>query len=83
MNPFSEQPVKFRLEALMAAGSYDDANNIVLADLSEPNQFAGPPRAADGVTASLAKTSDGVGAGRHIQCHKFRQGSPQRGLGQA
>ena len=28
-NPFSEQPVRFRLEALMSTGSYDDANNIV------------------------------------------------------
>jgi hypothetical protein len=58
-NPFSEQPVKFRLEALMAAGSYDDGNNIVLADLSQPSHFAGPPRAADGVTASLHQASDG------------------------
>jgi len=60
-NPFSEQPMKFRLEALMAAGSYDDANNIVLAKLSEPSQFVGPPRAANGVTASLARTPDGLG----------------------
>jgi len=57
-NAFSEQPVKFRLEALMAAGSYDDAKNIVLADLSDPNQFAGPLRAADGVSTSLHETSD-------------------------
>jgi hypothetical protein len=55
-NPFGEQPVRFRLEALMAAGSYDDPNNIVLADLSEANQFAEPPRAAAGVTASLTAT---------------------------
>jgi hypothetical protein len=58
-NPFMEQPAKLRLEALMAAGSYDDPNNIVLADLSEPSQFAGSPRTAGGVTASLAGTADG------------------------
>ena len=58
-NPFSEQPVKFRLEALMSAGSYDDANNIVLADLSDPNQFTGPPRTANGVTAVLATAPNG------------------------
>jgi len=62
VNPFGEQSVKFRIEALMAAGSYDDANNIVLADLSDPNQFIGTLQVADGVTASLTKTS--VGAGR-------------------
>jgi hypothetical protein len=54
-----EQPAKLRLEALMAAGSYDDPNNIVLADLSEPSQFARSPRTAGGVTASLAGTADG------------------------
>ncbi|MHC4226991.1 MAG: hypothetical protein ACYSW0_06140 [Planctomycetota bacterium] len=63
-NPFDEQPVKFRIEALMSAGSYHDANNIVLADLSNPHQFAGPPRAADGVAVSLERTSGGPeGAG--------------------
>jgi hypothetical protein len=43
----------------MTADSYDDPNNIVLADLSKPNQFAGPPRTAGGVTATLAKTANG------------------------
>jgi len=57
-NRFNEQPVKFRLEALMSAGSYDDANNIVLAHLSDPTLFTGPPRAAKGVTAQLTKTRD-------------------------
>jgi hypothetical protein len=56
-NPFNEQPVKFRLEALMSAGSYDDANNIILADLSKPQQLSEPPRAAKGVTVSLDGTS--------------------------
>jgi hypothetical protein len=60
-NPFAEQPAQLRLEALVAAGSYDDPNNIVLADLSEPSQFTGPPRTASGVTASLFKAPDGVG----------------------
>ena len=63
-NPFSKQPVKFRLEVLMSANSYYDANNIVLAKFSDPSRFEGPPRAADGVTVSLDETSDGPeGAG--------------------
>jgi len=63
-NPFDEQPVSFRLEVLMAAGSYDDPNNIVLADLWDPGQFVGPPRTAAGVTASLTsglKAADRAG----------------------
>lgn len=57
-NPFGEQPVKFRLEALMSAKSYYDVNNIVLAEFSNPSQFEGPPRTADGVTASLDERSE-------------------------
>ncbi len=58
-NPFSEQPVKMRIEVLMSAGAYNDPNNIILANLSEPNQFTGTPRAADGVTVSLVEASNG------------------------
>jgi hypothetical protein len=54
-NPFAKQPVTFRLEALMAAGSYDDPNNIILADLSDASQFEGSPHTATGVTASLTR----------------------------
>jgi hypothetical protein len=56
-NPFAEQPATLRLEALMGAGSYDDPNNVVLADLSEPNPFDGVPRTARGVTASLSEAA--------------------------
>ncbi|MHC4560740.1 MAG: hypothetical protein ACYS80_25960, partial [Planctomycetota bacterium] len=52
-NPFRNQPVKLRIEALMSAGTYDDPGNIVLADLSEPNTFTKPPYAAEGVTVKL------------------------------
>jgi len=54
-NPFNEQPLKFRLEVLMSAQSYYDANNIVLAEFSNPSRFEGPPCTAEGVTASLAE----------------------------
>jgi hypothetical protein len=57
-NPFVEQPVKFRLEVLMSTSSYYDANNIMLADFSNPSQFEGPPRAAQGITASLDERSE-------------------------
>ncbi len=56
-NPFSEQPVKMRIEVLMSAGEYNDPCNIILADLSDPNQFTGLQCAADGVTVSLGKAS--------------------------
>jgi hypothetical protein len=57
-NPFENQPLKLRVEVLMSAGSYDDPKNIVLADLSDPNAFTGPPRAAKGVTAKLGRAAE-------------------------
>ena len=58
-NPFRKQPVKFRIETLMSAGSYYDANNITLADLSDLNQLTESQRSADGITVSLGETSNG------------------------
>jgi hypothetical protein len=58
-NPFSEQPVKMRIEALMTAESYFNTNNIVLADLSDPNHFTGTQHAAKGVAVSFSKASTG------------------------
>jgi hypothetical protein len=57
-NPFQNQPVKIRIEVVMSAGSYDDPGNVILADLSDPNAFAGQPRAADGVTVKLSRTAE-------------------------
>jgi hypothetical protein len=72
-NPFTEQPLKFRLEVLMSAQSYYDANNIVLADFSNPSRFEGTPRTAEGVTASLDGRSDEPeGAGTFIAANSGR-----------
>jgi hypothetical protein len=43
----------------MSAKSYYDTNNIVLAEFSNPSRFEGQPCTANGVTASLDKTSEG------------------------
>ena len=56
-NPFRDQPVKLRIEALMSAGPYEDPGNVVLADLSEPKVFTETPRAAEGVTVRLTPAS--------------------------
>ncbi len=62
-NPFGDQPLKFRLEALISTSSYDDPNNIILADLSDPNGFIGAPRTANGVTAALARAPNSMQSG--------------------
>ena len=53
-NPFGEQPLRLRLEALMSAKSYDDAGNVLLADLAAPTTFTGAPRTAKGVKTRLS-----------------------------
>jgi hypothetical protein len=57
-NSFENQPVKLRIETLMSTGQYDDPENIILADLSEPNTFTKSPYAAKGVNVKL--TSSGI-----------------------
>lgn len=49
-NPFGEQPVKIRIEALMSAASYDDPCNVVLLDPAKSDVLK--PVCAEGVTVS-------------------------------
>lgn len=46
-NPFSDQPLRVRIEALMSAGSFDDPANLVLTDLA-------------GDTTAARKTAQGI-----------------------
>ena len=65
-NSFETQPLRFRLEALMSTSAYDDPTNLTLADFSAPATFAGLPRTAAGVLAtlrSLPASADNAAAG--------------------
>ena len=46
--PFGQQPLRLRIEALMSAGPYEAADNMMLADFSAAKDFpdAPPPRAS-------------------------------------
>lgn len=61
-NPFGEQPLAVRIEALMSAGPYDAAGNVTRADFSDPREFA-PAAAARGVTPSLGPGTDSARPG--------------------
>ena len=66
-NDFAAQPLRLRIEALLSAGPYDAAGNVVLADFSDASQFAvrhAPPK----VTAKLGSVSDPVKAGPVSGC---------------
>jgi len=61
-NPFGQQPLRLRIEALSAAGPYDAEGNVVLADYADPNEF--PDRAAnEGVALDLEPSTDRVKVG--------------------
>ena len=61
VNPFAAQPLRLRIEALMAAGPYEAPGNVVLADFTAADF---PARAAaGGVTADLKPSKDQVKAG--------------------
>jgi hypothetical protein len=56
-NPYSNQPMRLRLEALMSAGSYDDPGNIVLVDPDSVTALSDSLRTAGGVEAEFGAAS--------------------------
>jgi len=66
-NPFERQPVRLRIEALMAAGPYDAPDNLVLADFSDAECFS--DRAAEpGIEADLRASDAQVKVGAVSGC---------------
>jgi hypothetical protein len=61
-NRFERQPLRLRIEPLMAAGPRDAETNIVLADASSANEFTNHA-SAPGVTSELAVANDVVRPG--------------------
>ncbi len=62
VNPFAAQPLRVRIEALMAAGPYDDPANPTLADFTSADDF--PQRAAaPGVTVDCRLVAEPVKVG--------------------
>ncbi len=51
-NPFGEQPLGLRIEALLSAGPYDAPGSVTLADFASPGEF-GERSAAPGVAVEL------------------------------
>jgi hypothetical protein len=56
-NGFQSQPVRMRIELLMAAKSYDNPDNIVLENFSENNLFNNQA-SASGVSGTLTKSTE-------------------------
>jgi len=61
-NRFENQPIRLRIEALMAAGPYDAETNIILADAGSVGAFTNRASAA-GVSSELTVVSDVVKIG--------------------
>ncbi len=62
-NRFASQPLRLRIEALSAAGAYDDPGNVTLTDFSDPADFA--DRAAQpGISADLQASTEETKAGQ-------------------
>lgn len=56
-NEFAAQPVKLRIEPLMAAKRYDDTASVILADHHRTSEFNNE-EAADGVSGNLKRVSE-------------------------
>ena len=61
-NTFGRQPLRLRLEALMASEPYESTNAVTLAGFTQPAEFEAATH-AQGVKATLAPTTELVQAG--------------------
>ncbi|MFV2066836.1 MAG: hypothetical protein ACC645_07615 [Pirellulales bacterium] len=61
-NPYGEQPLRLRIEALMSAGPYEADDNVTLADFSDAEDLS-VGETAKGITATLQPTADPVRPG--------------------
>lgn len=62
-NPFTVQPVKLRIEALMSVGAYDSPDAVTLADCAKADMFGAERKAADGLAFDLKPTVEKVKTG--------------------
>jgi hypothetical protein len=76
-NRFSAQPVRFRLQALYAAGSYNGPDTLTLTDFADVKGWAAG--AAPGVAYSLVPTTERVKAGAASGCYTAKNSKPERG----
>ena len=76
-NKFAAQPLRLRIEALMAAGPYEDPSNPMLADFAAPGDFA-QRAAAAGVTADLKPSKDQIKIGAASGCYTATNAGPSR-----
>ena len=80
-NEFGEQPLKLRMEVLMAAKRYADSSPVVLADFSQPAGFAVAGKAA-GVSGEIVPSSESPADGTPAACFSAVVSStvPQEGM---
>ena len=62
MNSFGVQPLKLRLEALMAVKPYDDPSSVTITDFSKENMYK-IAASAQGVSGNMAFEAEGYKAG--------------------
>jgi len=67
-NGFGRQPLKLRIEALMSVSPYDAADNITLADFSDPAEFS-DCETAEGIVADLRSSTEKIKAGQVSGCY--------------
>jgi len=74
-NKFAPQPMRLRIEALMAAGPYEDAANPTLAEFQAPEDFS-QRAAAPGVKAELTSVDQPAQVGTVSGCYSAVSSSP-------
>jgi len=61
-NPYNEQPIKLRIEALTSAGAYDSSENVTLTDFNNKNVWK--KQASNGLHFELSPSSEKLKTGK-------------------
>jgi len=67
-NQFSQQPIKLRIEAMLSLASYDGAQNKIVAEFKEPNEFP-EQQSSPGVSCSFQTASSPTIASSTSGCY--------------
>ncbi len=78
-NPFGEQPMAVRIEALYSAAPYDDPQRLCVTDFPDPGRFERATSSAAVTLRVEAAAGDVRGGDRNLRLHATNTGNARRG----
>ncbi|MBX7258545.1 MAG: hypothetical protein K1Y02_19445 [Candidatus Hydrogenedentes bacterium] len=68
-NPYGEQPLRVRIEALLSAAPYDSPDGVVIEDFGKPSEAFTGGKVKPGVTGALTRSTEQTKVGDASGCY--------------